>query len=107
MGFKPGLRNFWLDAEIDGRESHLRGGPEGNGSMHIELMMLVNGRPVNVLRIDCKTRDDGERTISVYRPFLPDGVTVELDASIRAEDGTLESVPPSAQFNNVWISTRR
>lgn len=107
MGFKHGLRNFWMNAEIHGRESDISGGPTEDGAMRIELKMLVGDRPVHVLTIDCKVRDDGQKTIRVHHPYLPDGVTLELEASVLAADGTLESIPPSTRFEDLYISTRK
>ncbi len=48
------VRNFWIDCDIDARETMLSGGPVGKeGGMGVELKMRENGEAVTILKINC------------------------------------------------------
>jgi len=53
------VRNFWLEAEIDGRKDPLKGGPrQSDGGMIIRLYQRHRGHPFQVLEISCRTYED-------------------------------------------------
>ena len=102
-------RNFYLRAEIDGRKSELTGGPASkDGGMYIELMMRSEGKPVNVLRINCTAYDDGCLRVRVSRPYLPDDVKfdVEVYTGREEDDAVLEALKPLL-LDNIEIRSRR
>lgn len=48
------VRNFWVDADIDGRETVLSGGPRAkDGGMSVIVKQRDEGSIVTVLRISC------------------------------------------------------
>ena len=63
-------RNFWINAEIDGRETPLAGGPRSkDGGMDVLLTVRDDGGISDGVRITC--RSDGEK--NVIRVWGPDG----------------------------------
>ena len=53
------MRNFWIDADIDGRATMLSGGPRRkDGGMNIAIRMRDEGRSVVGCSIDCYECDD-------------------------------------------------
>lgn len=103
------VRNFWVNAEIDGQKTELSGGPRSkDGGMFINLNMRVNGRPVSVLHVTCAVNDDGTLRARIHTPYLPEHVNVEVDASLKDEDGTRSLAdPPPLLFNELFITTKR
>ena len=61
-------RNFWIEAEIEGRETSLAGGPRSkDGGMDVTLLVSEDGGISDGVRITC--RSDGEKnTIMVWGP---------------------------------------
>lgn len=60
------LRNFYLTADIDGRETLLTGGPRAkNGMMTVEIRQRDDGSSVRAFYIDC-IENDGKLTSRVY-----------------------------------------
>jgi len=61
-------RNFWINAEIDGRKTPLAGGPRSkDGGMDVTLLVRDDGGISDGVRITC--RSDGEKnTIMVWGP---------------------------------------
>lgn len=69
------VRNFWLDAKIDGRKTKLAGGPQRkDGGMRIQIYQRDCGEITNPITIYCVERDgelsteitvDGTEKISV------------------------------------------
>lgn len=54
------LRNFWIDARIDGRKTELSGGPTGqHGGLSIDLLQRDNGQKTTAVKIRC-WEDGGE-----------------------------------------------
>lgn len=48
------VRNFWIDADIDGRQTMLSGGPKGReGGMDITIYQREDGGITTALRIKC------------------------------------------------------
>jgi hypothetical protein len=55
-------RNFWIKAEIDGRETPLAGGPRSkDGGMDVTLLVREDGGISDGVRIAC--RSDGAKNI--------------------------------------------
>lgn len=62
------VRNYWLDARIDGRETRLQGGPAASdGAMDITLKVRDHGEIVEALDILCRA-DNGTIRIKVQHP---------------------------------------
>lgn len=48
------VRNFWFEADIDGRDTSMSGGPvAADGGMTIRIYQRVKGEPHLQLEIDC------------------------------------------------------
>ena len=75
------VRNFWIDAQIDGRESRLTGGPSAkDGGMYVKILFRENGQISNrSIVLDCVCGDGKENQMHIYCPSgsiyetLPDG----------------------------------
>ncbi|HNW57797.1 MAG TPA: hypothetical protein PKM69_08490 [Bacteroidales bacterium] len=75
------VRNFWIYAKIDGRDTRLTGGPSAeNGGMSVEIFFRENGQISNRnIVLDCVCGDGNENQIHIYCPSgstyetLPDG----------------------------------
>ena len=60
------VRNFWIDADIDGRETMLSGGPRRkDGGMSVIIKQRDEGSITTALRISCKEYD-GKLLTQVY-----------------------------------------
>lgn len=60
------MRNFYLTADIDGRETLLTGGPRAKtGEMTVEIRQRDEGCSVVAFRIVC-TEFDGKLTTTVF-----------------------------------------
>ena len=52
------VRNFYVEAHIDGRETTLSGGPQNKqGGMTVRLYQRDDGAITEALMIDCEERD--------------------------------------------------
>lgn len=70
------MRNFYLTADIDGRQTLLTGGPRAkDGGMTIELRQRDNGISVVSLYVRCFERNGK----LVTKVIFPDGFTHESD----------------------------
>lgn len=50
------MRPFWLDANVEGRQSSLCGGPRRkDGRMNIDLRQRDNGSSVTAFKIECES----------------------------------------------------
>ena len=59
------VRNFWIEAEIDGRKTTLSGGPQRkDGGMEICLTQRDNGKIVEALKIECWA--DGDKLVTRF-----------------------------------------
>lgn len=48
------IRNFWIEANIDGRNNELKGGPKSKeGGMEIEVFQRNEGEIVTALKVYC------------------------------------------------------
>lgn len=48
------MRNFWVNASIDGRQSQLCGGPRGReDGMYIEVRQRRNGESIPAVTVNC------------------------------------------------------
>ena len=65
------VRNFWIYAKIDGRDTRLTGGPSAkNGGMSVEIFFRENGQISNRnIVIDCESVNNGkENKMHIYFP---------------------------------------
>ena len=57
------MRPFWLDANIEGRQTNLCGGPRRkDGSMSIDIRQRDNGNSVTAFKIECES--DGKTCVT-------------------------------------------
>lgn len=55
------VRNFWVDCDIDGRESTLSGGPRcKTDGMTVAIKQRNNGEVETVLTVSCFVNTDGD-----------------------------------------------
>ena len=60
------LRNFWLEAKIDGRKTELKGGPRNKtGGMRTKVYVRDQGVSVLACKIVCE-ECDGDLIVMVY-----------------------------------------
>lgn len=65
------VRNFWIEAEIDGRKTVLAGGPKSReGGLSLSLFQRSEGEVEEALEILCRARPDGLLRLLI-RPTLP------------------------------------
>lgn len=63
------VRNFWIDAEIDGQKTTLSGGPKGRtGGIEVLIKMRDQGRIDCPIRIVGHAHEDGRLDLFVYGP---------------------------------------
>jgi hypothetical protein len=75
------VRNFWLEARIDGRQTWLSGGPRArDGGLYLTLYQRSSGVVEAALRVNCRADSNGGLLVNVY-PCLPlaseDGIRME------------------------------
>ena len=60
------MRNFWIESDIDGRESFVSGGPRRNdGRMSTKLYFNSNGCSTKAVSINCNPNNDGTLEVRV------------------------------------------
>ena len=65
------VRNFWLSADVDGRQSRITGGPRArDGGVSLTLYQRSNGSVATALTVLCRASCDGTLSIEV-EPALP------------------------------------
>lgn len=75
------VRNFWMDAEIDGRESRLSGGPQSkDGGLFVTFKQRHKGSVTDALTIHAVSSADGSLALQV---FDADGVRIYMHETIR------------------------
>lgn len=48
------LRNFWVTADIEGRETNLEGGPRSkDGGMCVTILQRDNGSKATAVKVNC------------------------------------------------------
>ena len=62
------VRNFWIDAQVDGRTSVATGPAAKDGGISIRIRQRQNGAIIDALRIDGFAMKDGELVLRVYNP---------------------------------------
>lgn len=63
------MRNFWLEASVEGRETMLTGGPRcKDGGMTVKLYMRDNGESVKAVTVFC-SENNGELAVSVFDEY--------------------------------------
>lgn len=61
------VRNWWIDARIDGRTSKLEGGPSSKeGGFTLNIKQRDDGVIVQPLRVEGLARTDGSLLLRVY-----------------------------------------
>ena len=64
------LRNFWINARIDGRKTIMTGGPLANdGAMDVTVYVREEGESVEGVSILCRPLADGTNRITVNDRF--------------------------------------
>jgi hypothetical protein len=60
------MRNFWINSNIDGRQTELAGGPRSkDGEMSTALYVKSKGSSVKALSVDCIPSDNGDLLVKV------------------------------------------
>jgi len=60
------VRNFWVDAHVDGRSTSLSGGPRSkDGGMSVTLKVRQDGSIADAVHISAIAQDDGTLRIRV------------------------------------------
>lgn len=68
------LRNFWLEAEIEGRQTPLAGGPRGrDGKMCATIYVKSAGLSRRAVSVECRVNKEGKNEVSV---FNADGIRI-------------------------------
>lgn len=63
------VRNWWLSASIDGRETEVAGGPRAkDGGFTLKIFQRVNGGSVLAVRIEGRANSQGDLTLNMYVP---------------------------------------
>ena len=74
------VRNFYVEADIDGRETILGGGPRNKeGGMTVKIFQRIDGgisHPIKIVSREC----NGELTTEI---FEPDGKLIYSFTSVR------------------------
>ena len=74
------LRNFWLDARIDGRATDLEGGPRAkDGGMSITILQRENGSKTVAVSINCWADKNG--TLHTVVRDSRSGEVIEVETS--------------------------
>lgn len=72
------MRNFWLEASVDGRENNVTGGPRSNsGQMDISVYQRVFGSSVEVVNVNCVPEGDQISTYVTVKGIGKSNVEVE------------------------------
>jgi len=65
-----GVRNFWLNARVDGRKNVITGGPANKeGHMDVTVFIREEGESVEAVSILCRPLADGTNRIVVNDRF--------------------------------------
>jgi hypothetical protein len=65
------VRNFWLEADVDGRRTPVTGGPRGkDGGITLRVYQRLGGAVRTALRVECRACYDGTLHLTVT-PALP------------------------------------
>lgn len=61
------VRNFWIDADIDGRKETLSGGPNNKtGGMRAKIYMRDKGSVSHAVTIEATAGKDGHLTLEIW-----------------------------------------
>lgn len=64
------VRNFWLDATIDGKQTKLSGGPQAkDGGFTLTIKIRDNGEVSQAMRISGFASETGELTLALSSPY--------------------------------------
>ena len=60
------VRNFWIEADIDGRKTRLAGGPvRKDGGFDLTVLIREDGEPVEAVEIRGRAQPDGRLRLYV------------------------------------------
>ncbi len=60
------VRNFWIEANVDGRKSKLAGGPRSKrGGFSLTVYQRSQGKITRALIVDASANEQGELNLSV------------------------------------------
>lgn len=63
------MRNFYLDAQVDGRKNHLHGGPAAkSGGMSIDVYQNHDAESELAVKVLCQATESGTLLVQVYDP---------------------------------------
>ena len=80
------IRNFWIEAEIDGRKEILRGGPSSkDGGLTLRVFIRDNASVVHALTIDGHARPDGELELTARDYVVRDASNRFTDTPTRPD----------------------
>lgn len=74
------VRNFWIEAEVDGRRTTIAAGPVSKtGGITIRLKMRHNGEIFHAMVVSGMAHPSGKLTLTAApnRYDLPDGVAID------------------------------
>lgn len=75
------VRNFWIDARIDGRDTKIAGGPIAkDGGLHVTFKQRDTKQVTQALTVDCRVGPDG---LLILRVFDADGVPIHEHTTVR------------------------
>lgn len=61
------VRNFYLEAQIDGRKTDLSGGPRSkDGEMSVYFTQRKDGNIISAFRVECIARRDGSLVTRIF-----------------------------------------
>jgi hypothetical protein len=74
------LRNFWLEANIDGLSRPFASGPRNKeGNMTLNLSTAINGESVRVLKVECYPGENGHNRIYINIKDYPKTITLDFE----------------------------
>lgn len=61
------VRNAWIDVTIDGRKSHLMGGPKSKtGGLHADISVRDQGSVVRAATVDIRADAEGRIMLRIF-----------------------------------------
>ena len=82
------VRNFWLEATIDGRRTRLVGGPRAkDGGMSLTLYQRSGGSVACALEISCLSVRMACSLLRSYRPYQLGLLADKQQSGLRGRDG--------------------
>lgn len=61
------VRNFWIDGDVDGRTTSVKGGPVSKtGGMQVDIKQRDDGKIITAVKVRCSADDEGNLVTNVY-----------------------------------------